>query len=151
MGKPVVNDVVKLTDWDSSGWLQKGGKKPGSRVVFVFASKVYKTDEGKDLTVFFIPSTAYVWDEDDPWNAEEMRRGSRRKATMILMHILLITMSVLTCLTTITRSVRMFWSGSVLPSTRMTSSHIWTTSHPTVRKLRHPCKCRLNMFERLLA
>ena len=79
MGKPVVNDVVKLTDWDSSGWLQKGGKKPGSRVVFVFASKVYKTDEGKDLTVFFIPSTAYVWDENDPWNAEEMKAWIKEK------------------------------------------------------------------------
>ena len=69
----VENNVVKM-EWQKEGWLQT---KKGTGA-FIFASQVYETETRGKVTVFFNPSTAYLFvtdahtENEDLWSAEDL-------------------------------------------------------------------------------
>ena len=75
MAGTVVNDVVKLGDWEKSGWLQTSAKK--GRSTFIFGSKKYASTNKEEVTVFFTSNTAFLvisnahTEDEDLWSAEE--------------------------------------------------------------------------------
>jgi len=72
----VVNNKVKM-EWEKSGFVVTKGSAGNS--FFTFASQEYPSTNKGLVTVFFNPSTAWIWASDphtgdeDLWNASELK------------------------------------------------------------------------------
>lgn len=72
----VENNIVKM-QWDKAGWLQPKVKKT-KKEVFVFGSQTYDSALGFPVTVFFTPSLAFIFADDDSvdassiWSADDL-------------------------------------------------------------------------------
>lgn len=73
----VENNVVKM-EWDKSGWFTFKRRNKSNSDIFVFASKVYPSTTHGEVTVFFTPTTAFLFasnagkEDEDMWNAKEL-------------------------------------------------------------------------------
>lgn len=59
----VVNDVVTM-EWEKSLWLQSKASA-GKKSVFMCACNKYENDEGEEIPVFFVATTAFIMEDED--------------------------------------------------------------------------------------